>query len=416
MQREALGPAPDPRRGAPRALGEQVAERALAARHDRARRRRSSRPRRRTGCSPSGRPSRRPRARALHGEGDGAARADDVDARGRRRTRAASRIASRSATPHSGPSANRPSYSSRTSRPSFVGNTCSQPIVQAAQCLRIAGPRRRGTPRPTRPPRPRSVPAVKLRVGRRREAVEDAARSRRCPSRGTSPSPGPSSGGEVLREREDRAPGRPAASRRRRAPRSALRRFAPSTAPRPPRPACRPSAERVANRTRRSPAGPDRQRAERRPEPRAQARLRLGGREAPRGRPRPRSARAVLDDDHDARPRRAPRQHERVDAAALQLDREAVARQRVADAVRERRLRDDGELGARGERGADEGRERERPAPPPAPADRRRAGLSRASSHVPEADPADEPPEDVVRERDRARRPRREVDAPATPW
>jgi len=62
--------------------------------------------------------------------------------------------------------------------------------------------------------------------------------------------------------------------------------------------------------------------------------------------------------DHEQGPRgRGTGDHERVHPGVLELDGEAVAGERVSDAVRERGLGDDRELGARGQGRADERRE-----------------------------------------------------------
>ena len=77
-----------------------------------------------------------------------------------------SRIASRSATPHSGPRANRLSYSSRTPRPAGgrVDVLAADGAGGARRRARPAG-RRSALRRRWRPP-PRTCPAWKFRVGR----------------------------------------------------------------------------------------------------------------------------------------------------------------------------------------------------------------------------------------------------------
>ena len=67
---------------------------------------------------------------------------------------------------------------------------------------------------------------------------------------------------------------------------------------------------------------------------------------------------SIIDDQR--RGCRGPSQnHDRVATATLAGDREAAARQRIVDPIRERALADDGKLGGGGERAADQWTERE---------------------------------------------------------
>ncbi len=68
---------------------------------------------------------------------------------------------------------------------------------------------------------------------------------------------------------------------------------------------------------------------------------------------------ASIIDDERRGCRGTSQNHDRVATATFAGDREAAARKRIVDPIRERTLADDGKLGGRGERAADQWTERE---------------------------------------------------------
>ena len=142
-------------------------------------------------------------------------------------------------------------------------------------------------------------------------------------------------------------------------------------------------------------------------EPRAQRLLRGGGRQAPEV-ARGLEPRAVLVDDQDAGRVTGAADDDRIVAGPLAGDREVARRERVVEPVGQRRLRDDGELRARGqrrahERGEDEGERRLRR--------ERVAAVGPELAEQVGAQPraADRPAQDIVPQREGLRAPVAEV-------
>ena len=328
----------------------------------------------------AGAPSSRPRLAALHREGDGAAGGDDVEPEARRSARPLRARRRGRRCRSRGPSAKSPR--TRGARP------CPAFVVGRRARSRSCRPRSACGPRPSQrverlagdaPRRPRSGPPGSSGSGR--------APSRLNTSRlATVPELAVLRGAFAERPRREVAARASERPRGRRAcvscvPRTAMpfRRFAPNTAPSPPRPAWRPSRRSSRSGRRFSPAGPMPKNRKREPSrvcTAARRRRRRGptrSAASPGGRRRRRGRAAT-----SAAAR--PTQHERVDAAGLELDGEAIAGQRVADAVGQGRLGHDGELRAGRERRADERRERDHERRLRARADRRPRGSPAAAA------------------------------------
>ena len=261
---------------------------------------------------------------------------------------AALSTSSGSSTPTSGPSANALSYSTRAERPSLVFRIRSHPIEHEAQDSRTAA-------RSSSASVVVSVP--KLRPGQRRERVEREQVRERAHAAVLRGGGAERARAQVLRRCEhglrvgDRA-------LLRRAHRDGLQ-------PLRPHHGAEPAAARVATvvrdgREAHEPLarGPDRRDAVGGAEPLAQPRLGVGGGEAPEV-GRVDHARAALVDDERARRVAGAAHDDRVMAGQLARDREVARRERVVQAVGQRRLRHDRELRARRQRRADERREHE---------------------------------------------------------